>query len=194
MNSHPLPVRMPTHSFRNLLYWPNMKPTCSRHRQAFGQLTASVQSCCITQQICTLTLRAPRGISRNGTNYPSAKSADDLHAQAPVDEAGGRVGFRSELAYLPGADADVAGRHVGVLADVLGQLRHEGLAEPHHLRMHATTVTTTAPSRVDILHVSYDADICSERSLNRRELVTGSSAATQNRQKTPPWCKVCEWC
>ncbi len=36
-------------------------------------------------------------------------------------------------ADLTAADADVAGRHVGVGADVAIQLAHEGLAEAHHL-------------------------------------------------------------
>ena len=40
-----------------------------------------------------------------------------------------------QVADLPSADADVAGRHVGELPDVPLELGHEGLAEPHHLAL-----------------------------------------------------------
>ena len=38
-----------------------------------------------------------------------------------------------EEADLATSDTDVAGRHVGVIAEVAEQLGHEALAEPHHL-------------------------------------------------------------
>ena len=37
-----------------------------------------------------------------------------------------------QVADLPGSHADVAGRHVGVRADVAVQLAHEALAEGHN--------------------------------------------------------------
>ena len=51
-------------------------------------------------------------------------------------------------AHLAGADADVAGRHVGVLPDVLGELRHERLAEAHHLRAAAQHQSATVHQRL----------------------------------------------
>ena len=42
-----------------------------------------------------------------------------------------------QVADLAPADADVAGGHVGVLADVPVELGHEGLAEAHDLRVGA---------------------------------------------------------
>ena len=48
-----------------------------------------------------------------------------------------------EVADLAGADTGVAGGHVGVLPEVAIQLRHEALAEAHHL-------VFTAPSRIEV--------------------------------------------
>src|SRR5690606_33553591 len=42
-----------------------------------------------------------------------------------------------QVTDLPAADADVAGGHVGVLAEVAVQLGHEALAEPHDLAVAA---------------------------------------------------------
>src|SRR5690606_32931079 len=40
-----------------------------------------------------------------------------------------------QVADLPSADTNIAGRHVGVLAEVPVQLDHEGLAEAHDLAL-----------------------------------------------------------
>ena len=38
-----------------------------------------------------------------------------------------------QIADFPRADADIAGGHIGVRADIFKQLVHKALAEPHHL-------------------------------------------------------------
>ena len=56
-----------------------------------------------------------------------------LAGQHAVEAVGDALVLAEQEADLAAADADVAGRDVGVRADVAVELRHERLAEAHHL-------------------------------------------------------------
>ena len=62
-----------------------------------------------------------------------AAPVQPLSGQDPGELVGQPLVLAEQEADLAAADADVAGRHVGVRADVAVQLRHEALAETHHL-------------------------------------------------------------
>ena len=68
-------------------------------------------------------LRTDEGTAPSG--LLAGQDPGELVAQALV--------LAEHVADLPTAHADVAGGHVGVRADVAGQLRHETLTEAHHL-------------------------------------------------------------
>src|SRR5690606_18986910 len=61
---------------------------------------------------------------------PADALAGDRTGLVPVAEP---AVLAEEVADLAAAHADVAGRHIRVLADVAGELGHERLAEAHHL-------------------------------------------------------------
>src|SRR5690625_1652613 len=68
-----------------------------------------------------------------GTNHGAApvEALAGLHPRLiPVGQA---LVLTEQVANLTGADADVTGRHIGVLTHVPMQLGHERLAESHHL-------------------------------------------------------------
>src|SRR5699024_10711067 len=68
----------------------------------------------------------------------AGESPGELVAQALV--------LAEEVADLPAPHADVPGGDVGVRADVLGQLRHEALAEAHDLRVAAALGVEVRPA------------------------------------------------
>ncbi|MDQ1105043.1 hypothetical protein QE405_002327 [Nocardioides zeae] len=70
---------------------------------------------------------------RLGTHLRAAPGDALPGEHAGLVAVGDPLVLTEEVADLAAAHADVAGRDVGVLADVAVELRHEGLAEPHDL-------------------------------------------------------------
>ena len=64
---------------------------------------------------------------------PGAAPTQPLPGEHPGELVGDALVLAEQETDLPAADADVAGGHIGLRAEVPGQLGHERLAEPHDL-------------------------------------------------------------